>query len=211
MISMINSLKIKIKFIITKYKWKKKNINNFTSPKKICNVDKIDIGDYTYGKINAETFGNPDAHLTIGRFCSIAQNVRFILDGEHDMTKLSLYPFKVRLFKENYEALCKGPIIVEDDVWIGERSIILSGVRIGQGAVIGAGSIVTKDIPPYSVFAGNRIIRYRFSEDIITKLCNFDYKKLNKQLLNDNLEYLYQDLDESFFESELYKKCSKNN
>lgn len=192
---MFDKQKIKIKFLFMSYKWKKKNANNFTRPKTLCDIDKIDIGDYTYGTIDAESFGCPESHLYIGRFCSIAKNVRFILDGEHNYKNLSTYPFKVRLFNEKFEAICKGPIIVGDDVWIGERATILSGVNIGQGAVIGAGSIVTKDVPPYAIFANGNIIKYRFDEDTINKLLKIDYNKLNIENIKAHLNDLYNDLN----------------
>lgn len=191
---MFDKQKIKIKFIIMSFKWKRKNKKNFTKPKHLCDINKIDIGDYTYGAIDAESFGCPESHLTIGRFCSIAQNVRFILDGEHDYHKLSTYPFKVRLLNEKVEALCKGPIIIEDDVWIGERAMILSGVTIGQGAIIAAGSIVTKDVPSYAIFANGRVIKYRFDEETIKKLLKIDYNKLNLDNITSHLKDLYTDI-----------------
>lgn len=192
---MFDKQKIKIKFILMSLKWKKKNKNNFTKPKHLCDINKIDIGDYTYGAIDAESFGCPESHLTIGRFCSIAQNVRFILDGEHDYRKLSTYPFKVRLLNEKVEALCKGPIIIEDDVWIGERAIILSGVTIGQGAIIGAGTVVTKNVPPYAIFANGKIIKYRFDEKTIEKLLKIDYSKLNFENIQTHLNDFYTDIN----------------
>lgn len=193
---MFDKQKIKIKFMIMQLKWKKKNRHNFTKPTHLCDINKIDIGDYTYGLIDAESFGCKESHLTIGRFCSIAQNVRFILDGEHKYKNLSTYPFKVRLFNEKVEAYCKGPIHIGDDVWIGERAIILSGVTIGQGAIIGAGSVVTKDVPPYAIFAGGRIVKYRFNESTIEELLKIDYSKLNLDNIKSHLNDLYIDISD---------------
>lgn len=70
-------------------------------------------------------------------------------------------------------------IVVEDDVWIGYDALILPGVTIGRGSIIGARSVVTKDIPPYSVYAGTRIVKSRFSDKIIEKLMRIDYSKVN--------------------------------
>lgn len=70
-------------------------------------------------------------------------------------------------------------IVIEDDVWIGYDALILPGVTIGRGAIIGARSVVTKDIPPYSVYAGSRIVKKRFSDEIIEKLMGIDYSKVN--------------------------------
>lgn len=176
-----------------KYKWRKKNKNNFTIPKHFCDIDKIDIGDYTYGAIDAESFGVSDSHLYIGSYCSIAQNVRFILDGEHFYHSLTTYPFKVRLMGDKVEAKCKGPIVIGDDVWIGERAIILSGVSIGQGAIIGAGSVVTKDVPPYAIYAGQGIVKYRFKTELIDILRSVDLPKLLKNF-DRKIDKLYLDI-----------------
>lgn len=193
--SIITKIKIEIKFLIMKIKWKKKNKTNFTEPKHLCDINKIDIGDYTYGIIDAESFGANEAHLYIGSYCSIAQNVRFILDGEHYYHSLTTYPFKVMLYGNKTEARCKGPIIIGDDVWIGERAIILSGVSVGQGAIIGAGSIVTKNIPPYAIYAGNSIVKYRFKPELIDILTQVNLPKLVSRLDN-KLDKLYQDISD---------------
>lgn len=193
---MFNKLKIWIKYLLLKQRWKEKNKNNFTYPKQYCDISKIDIGDYTYGGIDAESFGCVDSHLTIGRFCSIAKNVRFILDGEHDYHKTSTYPFRVRLLGKKVEALCRGPITIGDDVWIGERAIILSGVSIGQGAVIGAGSIVRKDIAPYAIYVNDSIKGYRFSDSVIKELLKIDYSHLTIEKVRLLSDELYEDIND---------------
>lgn len=194
---MFDAQKIKIKFFLMKIKWRLKNRNNYTYPKHLCDINIIDIGDYTYGGIDAESFGCINSHLTIGRFCSIAQNVRFILDGEHYYKTISTYPFKVRLLGENVEAICKGTIIVGDDVWIGERAIILSGVTIGQGAIIGAGSVVRKNVPPYSIYVGSEIVKYRFDDKIIEKLLTVDFSQLTIDKIKLLKDKLYQNITDN--------------
>ena len=99
---------------------------------------------------------------------------------------------------ENYEALSKGSIIVEDDVWIGARTVILSGVRIGQGAIIAAGSVVTKDVEPYSIVAGNpaKLIKYRFEDNIRAELRAFNIGMLTKNIVKDNIDKVYESLTE---------------
>ena len=132
-----------------------------------------------------------------------------MLGGEHSYRGVSIFPFKVKACGFEYEAKTKGPIVIEDDGWIGADSIVLSGVHIGQGAIIGAGSIVAKDVPPYAIFAGSKVIKYRFSEDVIEKLLKFDYSKLEDTDIKENINLLYEDLEESFFNSKLYMRCQR--
>ena len=107
------------------------------------------------------------------------------------------YPFKVKVLGEEKEAVSKGPIIIGDDVWIGMDSLILSGVTVGRGSVIGARSVVTKDVPPYAIVAGNpaRIIKYRFSEEMIDKLSSLEISGIKEVITESNVEYFYTSLD----------------
>lgn len=192
--------KLKLKNFI--YKWRKKNRHNSTKPVCIFPMEKVTIGKSTYGRLDIETYGVEGSALKIGSFCSIARDVRFLLDGEHDYTRVSTYPFKVMFMAEKTEAKTKGPITIGDDVWIGEKSLILSGVNIGQGAIVAAGSIVYKDIPPYAVYGNGRILKYRFSESKIKKLLCFDFNGLN--IDEKNLEIIYGNIEE-FIDSDIYR------
>ena len=134
----------------------------------------FDIGEYTYGQpdvIKAKQYGT----LKIGRFCSIAGGVVFHLFGNHRVDWATTFPF-TKLFTEasgiqGYPQI-KGDIVVGNDVWIGTNACVLAGVTIGNGAVVGAGSMVTRNVPPYAIVAGNpaKLIRYRFSPGQIAKL-----------------------------------------
>jgi len=117
----------------------------------------------------------------------------FILGGNHNIETFSTYPFKVMFRGDKQEAWSKGPIIVEDDVWIGARSLILSGVTIGKGAIVAAGSVITKNVPPYSIVGGNpaKIIRFRFEDNIIKELLEIDYSKIDRKFVLDNIDHLY--------------------
>jgi virginiamycin A acetyltransferase len=100
------------------------------------------------------------------------------LGGNHDVTRISSFPFGIKFTNNNYkllktvQPLTKGDVIIWSDVWIGERVTILSGVCIGHGAVIAAGSVVTKNVLPYAIVGGNpaQEIKKRFNEEIIDKL-----------------------------------------
>ena len=118
--------------------------------------------------------------LVIGRFCSIACGARFLFtSANHTMRSLSTYPFPLffeewGLDKANVTDAWdnKGDIVIGSDVWIGYEAVILSGVTVGDGAVIGARAVVTKDVPPYTIVGGVPAgpIRKRFDDDTIRRL-----------------------------------------
>ena len=118
--------------------------------------------------------------LVVGKFCSIACGTKFLFNSaNHSMSSLSSYTFP--LFFEEWGLEMKnvtdawdnkGDIVIGNDVWIGYEAVILSGVTIGDGAVIGSRAVVTKDVPPYTIVGGvpAKTIRRRFHEDTIEKL-----------------------------------------
>jgi len=186
-----------IKLIIFRKKWKRKNKHNMTCPKNIFPLAKINVGDYTYGPLEVYSWNDSKEFLKIGKYVSIAKGVKFILGGNHNLYTISTYPFKVKFLKEKEEAWSKGSIEICDDVWIGMDSMILSGVKVGRGAVIGAGTVVSKDVPPYAIVVGNPavITKYRFEEDIIRKLDNIDFTKLSEDFIKNNINLFYEKLD----------------
>ena len=190
--------------------WRRCNEHNYTTisqsfPEKISPECVVDVGKGTYGHIDIKWFWSDEEHLSIGNYCSIAGGVKFLTGGNHHLDRLSSYPF-AHYYKidENNIAPTKGPIIIHDDVWIGMDSIILSGVTIGQGAVIGAGSVVAKDVPPYAIYVGNKVVKYRFSDQIIEKLLLFDFSSLSEDDIIKNGNILNKELTEDFFDSAFY-------
>lgn len=113
--------------------------------------------------------------ISIGNFCSIASGTT-IQEYFHNHQAITTYYIGRNLFQETFpnEFKSKGPIHIGSDVWIGTGAQIMSGVTVGHGAVIGANSTVTKDVPPYAIVGGvpAKIIGYRFSDEIIEKLLN---------------------------------------
>ena len=176
--------------------YRKKNKHNFTKLKHYTKISDIKVGKGTYGILDIKKYGGENSKLYIGNYCSIANDCVFLLGGEHNYKKISTYPFKAYYLNEG-ESTNNGDIIIDDDVWIGYGSTILSGVRIGQGAIIGAKSVVAKDIPPYAVYVGNRIIKYRFNENIIEKLLKANYDNLSKDKILKNIEKLYENINEN--------------
>ena len=195
-------------------KWRYINKNNETIPMNIFDSKLVSVGKYSYGELNVISF-NKNSKLKIGSLCSIAQNVKFILDADHRIDTISTFPFKVKIFKEiKYEAISKGDIIIEDDVWIGYGAMILSGVKIGQGAVIAAGAIVTKNVPPYAIVGGvpAKILKYRFSKSVINNLLNLDYSKIDKIFIKNNKHFFEKNLFNGFYtdrELVLFRELNK--
>jgi len=169
----------------------------------------IDIGDYTmYNDFvndprdfqkNNVLYHYPVNHdkLTIGKFCSIACGAKFIFNSaNHSMKSLSTYPFPLffeewGLNKANVAEAWdnKGDIVVGNDVWIGYEAVILSGVKIGDGAIIGARAVVTKDVPPYTIVGGipAKPIRKRFSDETITELLKLQWWNWSAERIKQNL------------------------
>jgi len=149
--------------------------NNILSPKSRPPAN-VTVGRETHG-VSEQNFYNCTAEspVEIGAFCSIAPGVLFLCQGDHPTNTASTFPFQSRTFrtKSNLEYLTsKGPIVVGNDVWIGSRAIVLSGVTIGHGAVIAAGSVVIKDVEPYTLVGGNpaKPIKRRFSDETVAAL-----------------------------------------
>lgn len=150
----------------------KSSVDRKAKVNRSAKIFRSTIGRYSYvGKrsslVNAE----------VGAFCSIASDVCVGM-GTHDLAKLSTSP----LFTEKYNGTGHSwveqtpfpfeKVIVGNDVWIGERAMIMGGKTVGDGAVIGAGAVVTKDVPPYAIVGGvpAKVIRYRFPEEIVDRL-----------------------------------------
>jgi len=156
----------------------------------------LEIGEGTYGRINVLRNKGSDSKISIGKYCSIASNVTFITGGIHPVDWVSLYPFRINWQLENaYNdgmPSTNGPIIIGNDVWISTGVTILSGVKIGDGAVIASNSLVTKDIPNYAIVAGvpARLIKYRFSDEQIARLEKIQWWNWPKDKIKDAIPLL---------------------
>ncbi|MFT2213923.1 CatB-related O-acetyltransferase [Rhizobium giardinii] len=156
------------------------------------------IGGHTYIRYGSR-LGAACAH--IGRFCSIAPGVS-IGDGDHPLDWLSSHPFQWDgVVKESVKKTPKGKTYIGNDVWIGTNAVITMGVRVGDGAVIGAGAIVTRDVPPYAIVGGvpARIIRYRFPPKTIAKLLKLRWWQYSVESLFgvpfDNIDLAIQEIE----------------
>lgn len=181
--------------------------------KNVIKSPNIIVGDYTYyDDPNApEDFESKNVlyhydftgdKLIIGKFCAIATETKFIMNGaNHKIKSFTTYPFGI--FGKGWEAGIpqmgdlpyKGDTVVGNDVWIGYDSIILPGVKVGDGAIIAAKSVVTKDVPPYTIVGGNPStqIRKRFSEEIIDVLLELKWWDWDVEKITANIPVLCGD------------------
>ncbi|CAH1566388.1 CatB-related O-acetyltransferase [Vibrio owensii] len=159
----------------------------------------IEVGDYSYysGFYHGKTFEDQSVRylmgdsvtqqewqegaygevdkLIIGKFCSIASGATFMMAGNqgHRVDWISTFPFSPEEFGEDVQSGFEraGDTVVGNDVWIGSEAMIMPGVKIGDGAVIGARSVITKDVPPYSIVVShNQIVRQRFDDECVAML-----------------------------------------
>ncbi|WP_224996701.1 CatB-related O-acetyltransferase [Cesiribacter sp. SM1] len=176
--------------------------------KNIIKAPNISIGDYTYyddfrsvdnfRKNVRYLFDFTGDKLIIGKFCMIASDVQFIMNGANHLTNaISSYPFAIfgQGWQEAMEGKAypsKGNTVIGNDVWLGYKAAIMPGVSIGDGAIIGAYAVVTKDVPPYTIVAGNPAvtIRRRFSEQDTSRLLNIRWWDWPIEKITRNVQLL---------------------
>lgn len=181
------------------------------------------VGKYTYGTQNLKIwFDNQNANLIIGSFCSLANNINIYMGGNHRIDWVTTFPFG-HIFRDVFPScdgvghpISKGDVVIGNDVWVGANSVLMSGVTIGDGAVIANNSLVSKDVEPYSIVGGNpaKHIRYRFSEKQIEDLLQIKWwtwedDKINQfapLLCNTNIDHF---IEEALKEIEQNKKNEK--
>ena len=177
--------------------------------KNVIKNPNIIVGEYTYYDDidGAENFESHVTHhydfigdkLIIGKFCAIAKGIEFIMSGaNHRIDSITTYPFNImgNGWEKSAPSLSdlklKGDTIIGNDVWIGQNVTILPAVHIGDGAIIGANSVVAKNIPPYSVAVGNpcEVKRKRFDEDLIEYLLKIKWWNWDAEKIFKNMEAL---------------------
>ena len=177
-------------------KWRKLNKHNSTTARDIFPESMVSIGNYTYGEIGVLAFNDLN-RIDIGGFCSIAPGVTFIVSADHSVQRASTFPFKSKIIDGSSEGTSKGNILIDDDVWIGHGATILSGVHIGQGAIVAAGAVVSKDVSPYTVVGGvpAKLIKNRFNQSVMEYMLTLDYGKLEESSIREHVDDLYTDLE----------------
>ena len=179
--------------------------------KNVITIANIKVGDYT---IYNDFYDDPrnfeknnvlyhypinNDKFIIGKFCSIACRAKFLMtSGNHTMKSLSTYTFPI--FGEEWNETLdpkeawdnKGDIEIGNDVWIGYEAIIMSGVKIGDGAIVGTRAVVTKDVPPYTIVGGvpAKVIKKRYNDDTISKLLKLKWWDWTYEKIQANIKYI---------------------
>lgn len=178
------------------------NINN--PPYLIKSNSLISAGKMSYHNGNFIIQGGQKIY--IGNFCAFGENIRIITEN-HDYNYPAIqYIFHRHFFMKNHpgnynfppnKEKTKGPVIIGNDVWIGHNVTILSGIEIGDGACIGTGSLITKNITPYSIVGGvpARLIKMRFREEIIEYLQEIKWWNWDENKIKRNKDFFYSNLN----------------
>ncbi len=165
------------------------------------------IGRNTYGTPIVDVYRGSERKVSIGSFCSISRGVVIVTGGVHPVNWVSTFPFRAQWHLPGAYAdgipTSDGDIVIGSDVWIGTEAMILSGVTIGDGAVIAARSVVTRDVPPYAIVAGvpARIIRYRFDQCIIDQLLEIKWWEWDDEQIRQAVPLLSSERIDDFLVS----------
>ena len=213
-------LRKNIRRLIAKYKRKKSMRENGPNTRLHFSSDRIIVGEHTYGTPTI-LLHESDNKLIIGKYCSIANGVEFLMGGMHHGEFISTYPWYnnyPNFQRWNREGIpdaawCDRPVkdtVVGNDVWLGRSALIMPGVSIGDGAIIGSRTVVSKDVPPYAVVVGApmRIIRYRFTEEQIAALLAIKWWDWSEEKIQRFLPLIASDNIDAFI-AEAEKETSR--
>ena len=161
------------------------------------------IGPFSYGEMIVFRYGDSDANLEIGNYCSFAADVKIFLGGEHRTDWVSTYPFNALHPEFSHiegHPRSKGDVRIGNDVWLGRGAVVLSGVTIGDGAAIGAYSVVTKDVPDYAIVGGNpaKLLKMRFPPEVIERLRAIQWWNWSPERVKRAVPYLQNSNIEEF-------------
>ena len=161
---------------------------------------RVSIGSYTYGiRRSSIPILTSGTRIDIGSFCSVAPGVVFVV-GRHYIDNVSTFPFRASFLdgKSDDEGVVLESITVGNDVWIGSRALIVASVTIGHGAVVAAGSVVVKDVPPYAIVAGvpAKVIKMRFDPERVQKLLEIAWWDWPDERIRENIDQFYGNPDE---------------
>jgi acetyltransferase-like isoleucine patch superfamily enzyme len=175
------------------------------------NIHLWKAGRSTYYDRNINIITWSDEYfIKVGNYCSIGRDCNFFLHANHrpdwiTTSSLVLGPVTPEIdtfLMERGHPGCKGNIEIGNDVWIGAKSTIMSGVKIGDGAVIGAGSVIAKDVPPYTIWVGNpaKMIKKRFTDEQIEKLLKLKWWNWSENQVREEASLLWSNNLDKFLE-----------
>lgn len=183
-------------------------ISNCSFEKEVRVSHKVEISNTKISYLSSVGRYSKIVHSEIGKYCAISWDTTInAISHPYNHLTVSAFPYVpyvgnfVKERKQNYQK-----VIIKNDVWIGANSVIMPGVTIGNGAIIGAGAVVTKNVPDYAIVAGvpAKIIKYRFSEDIIKRLLELKWWDLDPQIIKEQIQ-----LWESEFNDDLLKRLEE--
>lgn len=210
MLSFLRKIKLVIKFSSTN------DIKNYTLLSKKSDIRhselKSEVMVAPYASINHTKIDTLSSigrntkisYSSIGKYCAISWNCSInAIQHPTDRISISAFPYVpyvgnfVTKREQHYQK-----VIIENDVWIGANSVIMPGVKIGNGAIIGANAVVTKDVPDYAIVGGvpAKIIKYRFEENVISALLELKWWNLDKTSIKENIELFQGKLDDEYLE-----------
>jgi acetyltransferase-like isoleucine patch superfamily enzyme len=173
---------------------------------------KADKGTYFDRNINIISWSD-DYSINVGKYCSIGRDCNFFLHANHRpdwiTTSSQLWGLVTPEIAEMHMSMghpaCKGDIIIGNDVWIGAKSTVMSGVKIGHGAIIGSTATVAKDVPPYAIVVGNpsKIIKYRFTKKQIESLLKIAWWDWTDDRIKTEAMDLWSDNIDNFIDKHL--------
>lgn len=176
--------------------FKNNNLEESRAPYLIYSENNIIAGRESYHNGNFKVKGHGTLH--IGSYCAIGEDVKVILSN-HNFNYVSMqYTFYRKNFDEFPYDLEKGKTVIGNDVWIGDNVLILPNINIGDGAILGGGAVVTKDIEPYTIVAGNpaKIIRKRFTEDKIEKSLKSEWWNWDENKIVENKDFFFKNFND---------------
>ncbi len=183
-------------------KWLFKRINNLLIEMKpkppyiIKELYNVKVGNESYHNGNLTIKGN--GFVKIGNYCAFGQDIKIILSNHnYDFASIQYSFYKKNFNKLPYEEI-KGNTSIGSDVWVGDNVVILPNVNIGNGVIIGAGSIVTKDIPDFAIVAGNpaKILKYRFNQEKIEELNESKWWNWSAEEIKKNDSFFFQNFNQ---------------
>lgn len=171
------------------------------------------VGRHTYGVPIIDAYAGSERKVSIGSFCSISRDVVIITGGVHPSEFLSTFPFRAKWKMpgalQDGIPRSNGDVVIGSDVWIGTEAMILSGITIGDGAIVAARSVVTRDVPPYAVVAGApaKVMRYRFAPEVIERMLQIKWWEWDDARIKSMVPLLSSNRVEDFLK-ELQKEDS---